>query len=100
MESSQDRRRFLRLPFQVEVELYRPDCEMCVVWTEDLSKGGVLLLMNGHDNWPPIGTKVQIRVAGVLDCGERGPLVDATVVRHTENGIALSFDSPCECGEP
>ncbi len=100
MEPPQDRRRFMRLPFQVEVELYCPDRPPYVVWTEDLSKGGVLLLMNGHEYRPPIGTRVQVRVAGMLECGERAPLVEATVVRYTDSGIALSFDRPCECAEP
>lgn len=97
MDPSQDRRRFPRLPFQVEVELYCPGHPVCRVWTEDLSKGGVLLMMDGQGEWPAIGTRVQIRVAGLLECGERGPLVEATVVRHTDTGIALSFDQPCEC---
>ncbi|MTW20948.1 PilZ domain-containing protein [Allochromatium palmeri] len=92
MNPDNDRREHLRLPVEVEVELYRSGQSMCLVWTEDLSNGGVLLMMNGHSNWPPIGTKVQIRVSGPLGGDEVAPLVHATVVRHTDVGVAVQFD--------
>ncbi|MBK1717767.1 pilus assembly protein PilZ [Thiocystis violacea] len=86
-----DRRLHPRLPFEVEVELYRPDCPTCVVRTEDLSNGGVLLLLEATDR-PAIGTQVRVRVSIPLGGDDGAPLVDATVVRHTDDGVAIRFD--------
>lgn len=92
--NNNEKRQHPRLPVEVEVELYRSDRSMCLVWTDDLSNGGVSLTMNGHGDWPPIGARVQIRVSGPLGGDDEPPLVDAIVVRHTEAGIAVRFDEP------
>ncbi|MGQ9660302.1 MAG: PilZ domain-containing protein [Thermochromatium sp.] len=91
-----EKRQHPRLPFEVEVELHRADRAMCLVRTDNLSKGGALLMMNGYGrgDWPPIGARVQIRVSGPLGGDDEPPLVDAIVVRHTEAGIAVQFDDP------
>lgn len=94
MSQTSEKRLHPRLPVVVEVELHRPGLPMRVVWTEDLSNGGVMLAMNGQSDWPPLGSRVQIRVSGLLGGGEEGPLVDAVVVRHTQTGIAVQFDNP------
>lgn len=90
--NNNEKRQHPRLPVEVEVELHRSNRSMCLVWTDDLSSGGVLLTMNGHGDWPPVGSRVQIRVSGPLGGDEEAPLVDAIVVRHTEVGIAVQFD--------
>ena len=92
MNEDNEQRQYPRLPVEVEVELHRSDRGMCLVWTDDLSHGGVLLLMNGHGDWPPVGSRIQIRVSGPLGGEDEAPLVDAIVVRHTETGIAVRFD--------
>lgn len=92
MNDNNEKRQHPRLPVEVEVELYRSGQSMCLVWTEDLSNGGVMLTMNGHGDWPPVGSRVQIRVSGLLGGGDEAPLVDAIVVRHTDAGIAVQFE--------
>lgn len=67
-----DKRRHRRLPIAVEVELYRAGQPMCVVRTEDLSCGGVLLILDDVDR-PPLGTPVQVRVVGTLGEGDLTP---------------------------
>lgn len=85
-----DKRRHRRLPMEVEVELHRSGQPMCLVRTEDLSCGGVLLILGSADR-PPLGTQVQVRVVGTLGEGEAPPLVDALVVRHAPDGVAVQF---------
>lgn len=97
MNDSNEKRQHPRLPVEVEVELHCTGRSMCLVWTDDLSNGGVLLTMNGHGDWPPIGSRVQIRVSGPLGGMDAAPLVDATVVRHTDEGIAVRFDETHGC---
>ncbi|ADC62502.1 PilZ domain-containing protein [Allochromatium vinosum] len=92
MNDNNEKRQHPRLPVEVEVELHRSGRSMCLVWTDDLSNGGVSLMMNGHGDWPPIGARVQIRVSCPLGGDDESPLVDAIVVRHTEAGIAVRFD--------
>jgi len=77
---------------QVEVELHRPDGEVEVVWTEDLSEGGVLILMEASEHLP-VGSRVRLRLVGTLGEGETPPLVEAVIVRHLSNGIALAFET-------
>lgn len=90
MDSVSDRRQFPRLPVEVEVELHQPGQPVRVARTEDLSGGGVMLILNGHGR-PEIGTRVHVRVSGLLGEGETPPLVAATVVRHAEEGVAVRF---------
>ena len=86
-----DRRRHPRIPMEVEVELYCTGEEMRIVRTQDLSGGGVLLLLREEDR-PAPGTQVQVRVVGTLgDEGEQPPLVEGRVVRHLPEGIAVEF---------
>jgi c-di-GMP-binding flagellar brake protein YcgR len=91
MDLANDRRLYPRLPFEIEVELHLPDQPICLVRTEDLSNGGVMLILNGMD-WPAIGSRVRVRVAYPLGGEDDTPLVDATVVRHAEEGVAIQFD--------
>ncbi len=84
-----DRRLHPRLPLEVEVELYRSGVPMCLARTEDLSHGGVMLLLEEPDR-PAIGTMVQVRVCGFVG-GECPPMVKAAVVRHTVEGVAVRF---------
>ncbi|WP_139058731.1 PilZ domain-containing protein [Thiorhodococcus drewsii] len=89
-----DRRIFPRLPLAVEVELYTCGELPAVVRTEDLSNGGAFLVLKGVD-LPPMGSRVQVRVVGPLGGGEPAPLVDALVVRHAPDGVAVQFiDKP------
>ena len=85
-----DKRRYRRLPMEVEIELHRAGQPMRVVQTEDLSAGGVLLILDAVDH-PPLGTLVQVRVVGTLGEGETPPMVDAMVVRHAPAGVAVEF---------
>ena len=85
-----DRRRHPRLPMAVEVELHCPGQPVRVVWTDDLSCGGVSLVLSQIER-PPLGTRVQVRVVGMLGEGEIPPLVDGLVVRHVGEGMAIQF---------
>ncbi|MBK1708434.1 MULTISPECIES: PilZ domain-containing protein [Marichromatium] len=86
-----DRRRHPRLPMQVEVDLFRSGRPAQRVWTNDLSGGGVMILMDDTDR-PAVGSWVELQVTGTLGAGETPPLVRAQVVRHLPDGLALSFD--------
>lgn len=85
-----DRRRHPRLPMSVEVELYRPGQPTLAIETEDLSGGGVFLVMDAADR-PSLGERVRLRLVGTLGAGETPPIVDAVVVRHSEKGVAVEF---------
>jgi hypothetical protein len=85
-----DRRQYPRFPVTIEVELYRSGRPMQVVRTEDLSNGGVRLILDDDDR-PPLGAKVRVRVVGTLGEGESPPLVEALVVRHASDGVAVKF---------
>ncbi|NEX21183.1 PilZ domain-containing protein [Thiorhodococcus mannitoliphagus] len=90
MSPVSDRRQHQRLPMEVEVELHQEGEPVRIVRTEDLSQGGVLLVLNGHAR-PAVGSRVQVRVCGLLGGGEAPPMVEATVVRHIEAGVAVQF---------
>jgi len=92
MINNNERCQHPRFPVEVRVELHRSDRSMCVVWTNDLSNGGLSLKMNGQGDWPPVGSRVRIRVSDPLGGDDVSPMVDAIVVRHTEAGIAVRFD--------
>lgn len=77
---------------QVEVELHRAGQEVEVVLTEDLSEGGVFVRMDGLE-FPPVGSRVHLRLVGTLGEGETPPMVEAVIVRHLPNGVALAFDT-------
>ncbi|NEV60479.1 PilZ domain-containing protein [Thiorhodococcus minor] len=85
-----DRRQHPRLPMEVEVELHEAGEPVRIAHTGDLSQGGVLLVLNGHPK-PEIGTRVQVRVCGLLGGGEEPPLVEAIVVREIQEGVAVQF---------
>ncbi|WP_081763284.1 PilZ domain-containing protein [Imhoffiella purpurea] len=85
-----DRRVYPRLPLAVEVELHRCGELLTVVRTDDLSNGGAFLVLDGVDP-PPMGSRVQVKVVGPLGGGEPAPLVDALVVRHAPDGVAVKF---------
>ena len=89
-----DRRRYPRLPMEVEVELHCPGQPVRLVRTDDLSHGGISLVLD-HADRPPLGTWVKVRVVGMLGEGETPPLVDGLVVRHVGEGLAIQFaDDP------
>ena len=94
-----DRRRFPRLPLALELELHLPGQPVRIVSSEDLSQGGVLLIL-GQDGRPPIGAKVMVRVSSGLGGEDPAPLVEALVVRHAEDGVAVQFldDSATSAG--
>lgn len=85
-----DRRAYPRLPLALEVELYEDGKPMRVVRTEDLSSGGTRLILDGTEA-PPPGTRIRVRVVGFLGDGDQPPIVDATVVRHSGDGVAIRF---------
>ncbi|MBK1721334.1 PilZ domain-containing protein [Thiocystis violacea] len=90
MNPVSERRLYPRLPMEVEVELHWPGHPLCIARTEDLSNGGVLLILNGEER-PPVGAEVRVRVAGLLGGDEQAPMVAATVVRHADEGVAVRF---------
>lgn len=85
-----DRRRYPRLPLELELELHLPGQPVRKVRSEDLSHGGVLLIL-GREERPALGAKVMVRVSDALGGGDPAPLVEALVVRHAEDGVAVQF---------
>lgn len=88
--TSMDRRRFPRLPLALELELHLPGQPVRMVCSEDLSHGGVMLVIPREER-PALGSRVRVRVSGMLGGEDPAPLVEALVVRHAEDGIAVQF---------
>ena len=87
---SAENRKHLRIGLIVEIELTIPGQEMVNVRTQNISDGGLYLVLDDID-LPSIGSEVQVRLKNQLGDGEEPPINRAEVVRHEPSGIGLKF---------
>ena len=87
MES--DKRKHPRVNIPSPIELEYPGHGTQNLLLRDMGHGGVFV-EKGEDLMPPVGATVFIKIAGGLGDGE-APLVEAKVVRSTDDGIGLHF---------
>jgi c-di-GMP-binding flagellar brake protein YcgR len=84
-------RKYPRRKLHLEVELSFPSGEKQTVRTQDVSDGGVFLIVDKLRR-PIIGEVIEVKI--VNDENELGvefPSNDAVVVRQEEGGIGLAF---------
>jgi c-di-GMP-binding flagellar brake protein YcgR len=84
-------RKYPRRKLHLEVELSFPSGEKQTVRTQDVSDGGVFLIVDKLRR-PIIGEVIEVKI--VNDENEPGvefPSNDAVVVRQEEGGIGLAF---------
>ncbi len=83
-------RKHSRLPLPMTVEVCVEDQAPVISKTRDMSDGGVFL--EGNENLIlQMGMKLTIRVVENMQ-GEEPPAIPATVVRVTDDGVAVQFD--------
>ncbi len=84
-------RKHPRQQIHLDVELGFPSGEKQTVRTQDVSDGGVFLVVDKLRR-PIIGEVVEVRILNDEDdTGVSIPTNDAVVVRQEENGIGLAF---------
>jgi hypothetical protein len=83
-----ENRQYERTDFEAEVELRHPSLGRVILKSRDVSDGGLFLIANGTDELPPIGSMVEVRA---LVFGDAAPILKATVVRTTADGIGLMY---------
>lgn len=86
-----NQRKHARLPLPMKVEVSVEGQEVAVVTkTRDMSDGGVFLEHNESLSLQA-GTKLTIKVIESMSGGEASQ-IPATVVRVTDDGVAVNFD--------
>lgn len=84
-------RKYPRREVHLEVELNFPSGEKQTVRTQDISDGGVFLVVDKLRR-PIIGEVVEVKIINdEQNTGLAFPSNDAVVVRQEENGIGLAF---------
>ena len=86
-----NKRKFPRLPLPMSVEVTVQDQEPVVMKTRDMSDGGVFLEENDNIILQ-MGVKLTIKVIEEMKEGDT-VAIPATVVRVTDDGFAVQFDS-------
>lgn len=82
-----DQRKYERLPLSAKVKITHPDIGSVMVWTRDLSDGGVFLITNDI-KLPPIGSVVEGQVQGSM---ENPPTIKMEIVRVERDGVGVKF---------
>ena len=82
-----DKRKYERLPLSAKVKITHPAIGSVMVWTKDLSDGGVYLITNDI-KLPPIGSVVEGQVQGSM---ESAPVIKMKIVRVECDGVGLQF---------
>lgn len=86
-----DKRKYQRHVVHLEVELGFPEGENQIVRTQDVSNGGVFLVVDKLRR-PVIGEVVTVKlINSEQNTSFSFPSNDAVVVRQEENGIGLAF---------
>lgn len=87
---AENKRKNPRIEVPMPVTLKQPDGHSMELITADICDGGVFLKASAEECLP-IGSRVTLQVRAGLLAGDDPPLVDAEVVRITENGMGLKF---------
>lgn len=91
--SRADTRRHPRLELYASVELHA-ERETLILPARDISLGGVYLEADGHDlNSFRDGSPLYVQVFDALDEKSQPVRLRATVVRHDDKGMALSWST-------
>lgn len=78
-----------RTALRCKFKIWNDDIEDSVVYTRDISDGGVFLVMDpGEQSIPPVGT---VLLGQVQDMMADAPVVTLEVVRIADEGIGLRF---------
>lgn len=86
-----NKRRFPRLPLPMTVDVTVADHGAVQMKTRDISDGGVFLEEN-ENIILQMGVKLTIKVIENMQ-GEEAAEISATVVRVTDDGVAVKFDT-------
>ena len=86
-----NQRKSIRIEVPMPVTLRRGDDIVLNLITSDICDGGVFLKAS-EDECLPVGSKVTLQVKAGLLVGDTPPLINATVVRLTSDGMGLEFD--------
>lgn len=87
IDQMSDKRKHERLPLSAKVKITHPDIGSVMVWTRDVSDGGVFLITN-DTKLPPIGSVVEGQVQGSM---ENAPIIKMEIVRVDCNGVGVKF---------
>ena len=82
-----DNRKHERLPLSAKVKITHPTIGSVMVWTKDLSDGGVFLITKDV-KLPPVGSVVEGQVQGSM---ENAPIIKMKIVRVDRDGVGLKF---------
>lgn len=82
-----DKRQHERISFSAEVRIMHPDFGSITGRMRDMSDGGVFLFVD-YNPGLRVGAQVTVQAQ---DLSAEAPLVEATVVRIEEAGIALRY---------
>jgi hypothetical protein len=85
-----NQRKSIRIEVPMPVTLRQGDDIMLNLITCDICDGGVFVKAE-PDQLLPVGSKVSLQVTAGLLAGDESPLVDAEVVRTTDDGMGLKF---------
>lgn len=88
---SDNKRKYTRIEVPMPVTVTHPEFGPYELVTADICDGGVFLKAS-EDQCLPVGSKVTLQVKAGLLAGDEPPLVKATVVRVTADGMGLEFD--------
>ncbi|MEX1033274.1 MAG: PilZ domain-containing protein [Cellvibrionaceae bacterium] len=84
-----ERRRFERTSTSIRVEIAHPAFGTIVGFTQDISDGGVSVVVENQPN-PPVGTVVKVRFRRMIGAINDDP-VTMKVMHHHRNVIGLMF---------
>lgn len=87
----ENKRKSPRLPLPMMVEVVFKEEDPVVMKTRDVSDSGVFLEAN-ENIILQMGVKLSIRVIEEMT-GEEASIINATVVRVTDDGFAVQFDN-------
>jgi hypothetical protein len=87
-----DKRQFPRIKMPMTVEVTVPGEPPRLLNTRDISDGGVFLEKDQEPLPVSLGSVVTLKVNAALG-GEPPPQITARVVRETEDGIGVAFES-------
>ncbi len=86
-EENGNSRKHVRSPLRAKVKITSSLSGETLVYTQDLSDGGLFVLSEGNI-LPKVGELVQVQVQGAL---ADAPVLEAEVVRVNNEGIGLMF---------
>ena len=83
-----EQRQHSRERFESDVQVTHDSLGTVILKMRDFSNGGIFLYKKEGVSLPPVGTMVEIQA---LAFGEAAPVLQAKIVRETNNGIGLMF---------